>query len=189
MKKMVFSAFVIFSLLILSSVPAMAYTIDGNISDWGISLGVDGSGKFNNSWAPSSLTASYTQDNDVGPVSGKPSGGEAFDAEALYFDSDSNYGYFALVTSVNPNGMDVGYPYSYNYDFGAGDLAIKLGVGESTYWKTSNADFGIGARPVDIPGGTGHRDPASLGLVKENVGGNLKSVSYTHLTLPTKRIV
>ncbi len=174
MKKMIFSGFAIFSLLILSSAPAMAYMLDGDISDWGIDLSIDGDGKFNNSWVPSSTTAFYTQSNDVGPLSGKPSGGEAFDAEALYFDSDSNYAYFALVTSANPHGMDLNYPYNYDYDFGSGDLAIKFGVGENDFWKTSTADFGIGIRPVGLPGGTEHRVSASWGLVKKNVGDNLK---------------
>lgn len=152
----------------------MAYTIDGSIADWGIGVSVGGGNNFSNAWVPSSTTASYAQGNDIGPVSGNPGGGEAFDVESLYFDSDSNYAYFALVTSANPYGMDVSYPYCYNYDFGAGDLAIKLGVDENDFWKTSDADFGIGTRPVGLTGGTGHRVSASWGLVKENVGGNLK---------------
>lgn len=168
---------VILAVLSLSSL-AFSYNIDGDISDWGITLGVDGSNKFNNSWTPSSSTASYAEDNDKGPVSGKPSGGEAFDVEALYFDSDLEYAYFALVTSVNPNGVKLNHPYNYSYKFGAGDLAIKFGAGD---WKTSECDYGVGLRPVGLSGGTGNRVSASMinitttgarisgdGLIREN---------------------
>jgi len=126
-------------ILILTSNPVGAekYTIDGDVSDWGIDLR---SGLQNNinAWIPTSSTADWVVEDDVysgysGYSSGvhitsvesgyatyveekitwfwksgqktkkvvQPSGGEPWDVEALYFDDDERYIYFAIILSNN----------------------------------------------------------------------------------------
>jgi len=119
-QKYIFAIFALFSL----GLPAAAYTIDGNLSDWGVNLFTG--------WAPSSPTADYTEDNwkhgaDIGHGA-MPSGGETFDIEAIYFDDDGASGvagnaYFAVVTSMPPGGSaSVGWSANYTM----GDLALDI---------------------------------------------------------------
>jgi hypothetical protein len=121
-EKYIFAIFALFSL----GLPVSAYTIDGDLSDWGVT-------PFT-SWAPSSPTADYTEDNwahgsDIGSGS-MPSGGETFDLEAIYFDDDgalasngsesvNGKAYFAVVTSMPPAPV-----WSAGYTMG--DLALDI---------------------------------------------------------------
>jgi hypothetical protein len=129
----------------------MAYTIDGDLDDWGVNLSA-GLGSDESAWVPSSLTADWiVEDNIDGEaypgytdwtgysatgvhIKGhgalydnyeepkiiaynggeyiSPSGGEHYDIEAMYFDSDASYAYFAIVTSYS--------------EYGMGDLAIDI---------------------------------------------------------------
>jgi len=119
-QKYLFMIFALFSL----GLPVSAYTMDGDLSDWGVS-------PFT-SWAPSSGTADYTEDNwahgsDLGSGS-VPSGGELFDLEAIYFDDNGAVGvagnaYFAVVTSMPPGGS-ASEGWSANYTMG--DLALDI---------------------------------------------------------------
>ncbi len=106
---------------------------------FGVSLTVDGSGSFSNSWAPSSGTADYlVDDNWSGYYVRPPHGGELFDIEAIYFDDDPYWAYVAVVGS---------FPVPAGIEFlgsiiRPGDLGIDLGSGA--------LDLG-----VDIDGATG----------------------------------
>lgn len=172
MKKILFTIAAFFITIVFLPSETTAYIIDGNLSDWGITLSVDEYGKFNHSWEPAS--GFYAEANDWGPIGGIPSGGEACDVEAIYFNNDQNYLYFAGVGSIPPSGCYYQPPYNWPYAFGAGDLAIKFGVEEGVNWKTTDADYALGLRPSVLSGGTGHRNPASIGEVKQNTAGNLK---------------
>ncbi len=104
--------------------PVAAYTIDGDLSDWGVTPFTD--------WVPNNGTIDYTEDNaplgaDIGSGS-IPSGGELFDLEAIYFDDDGAIGvagnaYFAVVTSM-PEGGSASVGWSSNYTMG--DLALDI---------------------------------------------------------------
>jgi len=129
-------------MLAMMTVPAMAYTIDGDLDDWGINLSEDWSVK--ETWVPSSSTADWIVEDNIDPrwsssytgvhIKGhgalyddyeelkiiawnggeyiSPSGGEHYDIEAMYFDSDASNAYFAIVTSYS--------------EYGMGDLAIDI---------------------------------------------------------------
>lgn len=150
--------------IFLLSAYAPAYTIDGNLSDWGVDLTEDWG--LNGTWVPSSGTADWIVEDNIDPdcptqgtmpnweghncldwsgytatgvhiqgtgssysvydepvfpdhggIYEQPAGGEHYDIEAMYFDDDSHYAYFAIVTSMGPNGWAGWYP---------GDLALDL---------------------------------------------------------------
>ncbi|MCK4491071.1 MAG: hypothetical protein KAU03_00500 [Candidatus Altiarchaeales archaeon] len=143
----------------LLSAYASAYTIDGNLNDWGVTPFTD--------WIPNTETVDWVVEDNIDPtrtgdpaypdwtgyyatgihIQGtgsssqsqyiepllyrsdwwtksrgtdhylSPAGGEHYDIEAMYFDDDSHNAYFAIVTSMGPEGYDGCYP---------GDLALDL---------------------------------------------------------------
>jgi hypothetical protein len=155
----------IFALLALPALAA-TYTIDGDLSDWGVDLSkaYSDDSHYNpisdtNSyvgWKPTNSSVDWIVENNIGRqyTAGilfigstdlfvwagskygthkiktgdkesiddyvepyiyctdqkqnyiQPAGGEAYDIEALYFDDDSQYAYFAIVTSVPPVGTN-----------------------------------------------------------------------------------
>ena len=114
-------------LLVLTALPlpvSAAYTIDGDLSDWGVTPFTD--------WAPNSSTTDYvvedyqgtaaTLDPDMQPYGGATDPtNEAFDIEAMYFDDTQDFGYFAIVTSMNESGV-----IWKNSQWDAADLAIDM---------------------------------------------------------------
>lgn len=158
MKKLLY---LITAIIMVSSV--LGYTIDGDLSDWGVNLGSGISGTVSG-WVPTTNTVDWKVEDNIDPdcladqvfsinqwpgrncmdwtgfsalgthVQGNgsdyttydeplngnyehPAGGEHYDVEALYFDDDPQYGYFAIVTSMGPAG------YAGN---SVGDLAIDM---------------------------------------------------------------
>jgi len=130
----------VMSLITLTMVSgtATAYSIDGDLTDWGVNLSEDWS--LETTWIPSSPTCDWiVEDNIDGvthpgyvdwtgysatgvhieghgqtytpyaePVMGSyvpPVGGEAYDIEAFYFDSDTTNAYFGIVTSMPESGV------------------------------------------------------------------------------------
>ena len=124
------------AVLLLTAAPAGASLL----SDlFGVTLSVDATGTFDNSWLPVSSTADYFVDDNYSAYFGRPAfGGEAFDIEAIYFDDDATNAYVAVVTSLP---LPVGRVFL-NELVLPGDLGIDLGMG--------SLDLGI-----DIDGGTG----------------------------------
>lgn len=101
-KVVIFILALCFSVMGLSAKTALAsvYTIDGNLSDWGVTPFVN--------WVPTSLTAAFTvENNTVRPYSDpyNPAYHELYDLEAMYFDdgidavTQRHYLYFAVVSS------------------------------------------------------------------------------------------
>lgn len=127
------------------------YTIDGDLSDWGLDLSGDWS--LNETWLPNSGVEFVVEDNRdprYGGVTGvhikgkgssytaylepkvmhrdgylvaEPLGGEGWDLEAIYRDYDDNCLYFAVVTSLPPDATG---------DRAPGDLALDVDRNEST---------------------------------------------------------
>jgi len=87
-----------------------AYTIDGDLSDWGVTPFTD--------WVPDSLTADYWETDNINEYSANGYE-ENYDFEASYFDDDLNYLYFAVVTSYE-------IPWRTTSQFVIGDLGIDL---------------------------------------------------------------
>jgi len=127
MKKVIFSL-VVFSLVGLSS--AQAYDIDGSLADWGVNIydaaGADEIHYLDNNLPSGGWGIDVTTDDNadkdsyydyVGP--GLTDYGNHYDAEAMYFDNDDKYAYFAIVTGLSPKEPDLGYP--------AGDIFLSVG--------------------------------------------------------------
>ena len=126
----IFVATVIFAAT-ASAVPTPIYTVDGNLSDWGVSPFV--------SWSPSSPEVVWDEDNYTGSGA-YPNGGEAFDVEALYAEVDSDYLYLALVFSMPQAGVDD--PYGRPIHYFPGDIALDLDNDGST--GEYGYEFGLG---------------------------------------------
>ncbi len=75
-----------------------AYTIDGSLSDWGVTPFSD--------WAPNP-PANYTETDNVN-FYGAAAYDEGYDIEAMYFDDDVQNFYFAVVTSYPIGNADLG---------------------------------------------------------------------------------
>lgn len=107
---------------------ASAYTIDGNLADWGLHQ----NGNLND-WTPNAAVKAWVQE-DWSPVGSgylNPGyGGQAYDAEALYVDYDNQYLYLALVTGHDPSTPNSGNQYA------PGDFAIDFG-------RDGSYEFGI----------------------------------------------
>ena len=110
-----------------------AYTIDGNLSDWAIN---------SVSYIPGKQIKGYTIDTDstggAGVYVNPGWGGQAYDAEALYIDSDSSTLYLALITGHNPDMTN-------SNGWAPGDFLIDFGRdGLFEYaLKTTGADKGL----------------------------------------------
>lgn len=125
---------VVFFLLIAIPAFSYAYTIDGDVSDWGVDLSSPTTVGYLDSNLPTSPTVdSVTEDNAdynsgtntlVGP--GYTHNGNQYDAEALYFDDDGIYGYIALITGTGP--FD---------EYGPGDIAINVTSSEAGLWTSA----------------------------------------------------
>ncbi len=158
------------------------YVVDGQILDWGVNLSAAGSDVkgFLNTHLPSGgRDVNYvTEDNAdrynsgftlVGPGY---STGNTYDAEAMYFDNDDAYAYFAIVSGLSYNERQypagdvflstAGNPFSnmaYGfaidvfsgnlYQVGGMEMSSYLEHGESDPWRlTRNADGSVAAENV-----------------------------------------
>lgn len=132
------------ALLLVFALPAGASLL----SDlFGVTLSVSAAGVFDHSWAPVSATADYFVDDNFSTYFARtPAGGEVFDIEALYFDSDESYAYMAVVTSLP---LPAGAPYLGDSVL-PGDLALDLG----------REQYDVG---IDVDGGTGVVADVTLG--------------------------
>lgn len=150
------------------STSAMAFTIDGNLVDWGINT---------STWVPSSGVY-YTVEDQTGGLNTRLSpgyGGQAYDAEAIYTTISSSKLFIALATGHNPLTAQSGNSY------GAGDFAIDFG-------KNGSFELGINyARPSDsmtIMGGVYKNPVWDLGLWASD-GSQATSTKPADPTRPT----
>ena len=136
----------------LNSNSSYAYVIDGDLSDWGVTPFTD--------WAPDSSTADWNEEDDIShpyPEWPRTSGfWESRDLEALYFDNDQDYVYWAMVSSCpfsgsgspRPEDLAIDADGDGFYEFGL-DVAlldartdngapIQKGVYDMTSWYSSS---------------------------------------------------
>ncbi len=118
---------------VLFTVPALAYTIDGNLADWGVSHNGNAG-----DWTPNSgihFTVEDQKDSFLLPGWG----GQAYDAEAMYVTWDASNLYIAIATGHNP-----ATPNNPTHNsFGAGDIAIDIGNnGSWDYGIDSTGNYG-----------------------------------------------
>ena len=108
-------------MLAMITVPAMAtpppggYTIDGNLSDWGVDPG--------SNWDSNTAKLQIEENH---PGGGGDPGDERCDIEAMYIDEDENgpWVYFAIVTSTPELGFP--HPHDSSLTIIPGDLALDL---------------------------------------------------------------
>lgn len=113
------SAFLFLIAATLFAGSANAFTIDGLVSDWGVTPGAFGA----SDWTPNAGILSTIEDQNPAVDYLNPGyGGQKFDAEAIYFSKDNDFAYFAVVTGFPLEGRTyAGAPYF------AGDLTIDFG--------------------------------------------------------------
>lgn len=151
MKRLILFVTIIIGISGVFSNSALAYSIDGYLGDWGVTLGSESvnKGYLNTDLPSGGLDIDYiTEDNAASNISGwqyvgpgysygssSPSSnyymkGNSFDVEAIYFDNDQYYAYIAIVQGL-PSG---GGTAPWNPWFLPGDIAIdadnKLNTGE-----------------------------------------------------------
>jgi hypothetical protein len=116
------------SLLTLCVNSAHAYTIDGDLADWGVKRTGQAS-----DWTPNSGVHHTIEDQNTSFLD--PGwGGQAYDAEALYVDLVGDTLYIAMATGHNPNKSNS------NGNYGAGDFAIDFG-------RNGTFEVGINVKP------------------------------------------
>ena len=129
MKKTRLWTYALVSGAVLGVTEASAYTIDGSLTDWGIT---------GSEWSPASLTAKKSVVEDQKDSYLAPGyGGQAYDAEAMYVDWDSSHLYIAIVTGLKPD----------DPTHGPGDIAIgfsKDGGGRAVYEYAVKTKDGFG---------------------------------------------
>lgn len=115
------------ALVILLSSSAYAITIDGDLSDWGVTPGAYGVNPL--LWIPSISGIFYTiEDTKPSTYFQDPGYGyQLFDAEAAYLTYDATNLYFAIVTGHPAGGADGHYPGDIAFDFGS-DGSYEYGV-------------------------------------------------------------
>ena len=88
-------------LLVLLAVPATAaaFTIDGDLSDWGVSPGPYGA----SDWTPVPGVF-FNEEDQIADFLGPGYGGQIYDAEAIYAYADPTSLYVAVVTGFPPSG-------------------------------------------------------------------------------------
>lgn len=150
MKKILVGLIIVPAILMLISNSASAYIIDGDVSDWGINLSSATSAGYLDTNLPSGgLDIDVvTEDNaDASDDCMRIYPGWAwynyFDAEAMYFDNDSNYAYIAVISGmpkdgVNPPGNSYG-PDGDAHKFKPGDIGLDLN-------KDGKYEYGVNVR-------------------------------------------
>ena len=105
---------------VIVAAPAGAITIDGSVSDWGVTLPPTANAPAA-AWA-NTVGVSYTEDGQVAPGGG----GQNYDIEAFYATIVGNNLYFAMVTGFDRGG-EVGDGLQPHYD--GGDMFFNFGGG------------------------------------------------------------
>ena len=151
-----------------ASTLSLKYTIDGNLSDWGVNLTGDWS--LNETWVPNESIEFVVEDNNdphhvryaagvhikgvgsnyeyydeplvycshYGRYMVEPIGDEPYDIEAKYLDEDENYIYVAIVTSMNPNGSGNLEPIDFAMNLDGNDSTGEYGYEYGVKLHTSD---------------------------------------------------
>ncbi|MEA1905430.1 MAG: hypothetical protein U9N12_00560 [Euryarchaeota archaeon] len=143
--------------LLAMAAPALAYTIDGDCSDWNISPQNDSSHRLIGiSLIPDPVgTIDYVIDNDnaewaagaIRPNMSNFTGPEWCDIEAMYADDNSTHIFVLIITSMPKHGMTWPNPSSAHYQ--PGDLALCFDGSSGTEYGVKivqNDGDGAGAR-------------------------------------------
>ncbi len=156
-------------LFALSGTANAAFTIDGDLSDWGVSQNGNA-----NDWTPNAGIFHTIEDQHSSFLS-PGYGGQAYDAEALYAYKDDQNVYVGLATGHNPETAQNPSANSY----GAGDFAFDFGI-------NGQYEMGINVKPgwdtFGVEAGVYHNVAWDEGLWADNtVPGYVKSEHPTSI--------
>lgn len=171
-KKFVFSLLIFLGISGFIVRPALSYTIDGSLFEWGVTPGLFGS----SDWVPNTGIQYALEDQDPAVnFLGPGYGGQAFDVEALYVDFDSTNLYVAIVTGFRPEGSNGYRAGDIAFDFGI-DGSYEYGIGATTHngvvtqgslYSVSSwgqGGWGGASAPTKILTGTLEYDPPGVNL-------------------------
>jgi hypothetical protein len=119
---------------VLSAASASAITIDGNLSDWGVTVADGNNSNFSSPSATIGLVSAFTEDqNDFAGDSGYVGpnyGGQNYDAEFMGVALQGNVMYIAIVTGQRPdNGLMRYSPGDIYMTTPVGVVGIEVGGG------------------------------------------------------------
>lgn len=118
--------------LMVIALPASAITVDGSVSDWGVTLPATANAPAA-AWA-NTVGVSSIDDGQIGPGGG----GQNYDAEALYATIQGNNLYIALVTGFERGG-EAGDAHQAHYDGGDVFFNFSGAAGYDTAVRITNA--------------------------------------------------
>lgn len=142
---------------LIGSSAAHAYSIDGNLSDWGLTQTGTAA-----DWSNVQSRSHFVEDQTGGLSTYLTPGfgGQAYDAEALYVDWDGSNLYLALITGHNPLEQDG------RGTFAPGDFAIDFGANGSYEFgleTTGNHGNTLGGVYANVAWGQGLWGPKNQG--------------------------
>lgn len=126
-------AYTILVVLLLNAYVWGAYQIDGSLKDWGVRPGLD--------WVPDGATADHIVTDNHNTYGAAGYFEDVFDMEALYFDDDARFFYFAFVTKFAFASFPTGAPPVPNFGpKSGGDLGLDFDVSPQ---GVPNTDVGM----------------------------------------------
>ena len=119
--------------LMLSAAPASALTVDGDLSDWGITVGDNNTSNFSSLNPGIGIVSSYTEDqedNSNNHYLGPNYGGQNYDAVFIGMAMQGSIMYLAIVTGQRPdNGLSTYSPGDIYMTTPLGIVGIEVGGG------------------------------------------------------------
>jgi len=131
----------IFFMIAVAAQSAFAYAVDGNLNDWGVTPAAFGS----SDWTPNPGVYFTEEDYEPGTADGfidPGTGGQTFDAEAMYIDYDNDNLYYAIVTGLPATGSDDIRPGDVAFDFGI-DGIYEYGIKTIDYWGDAGSLYAV----------------------------------------------
>jgi hypothetical protein len=185
MRKIVVILAALFVSLVCAQGAYASYSIDGNLADWGVTPGAYGA----SDWTPDPGVYYTVEDFDPSDPSGfvdPGTGGQTFDAEAMYISYDNDNLYYAIVTGLPATGADNGEggiirPGDIAFDFG-NDGSYEYGIGGSDYWRNPGSLYTVSLWEPgpDWPGKGTVAAPTEMITYSELFHGDASNFAYNN---------
>ncbi len=157
------------AVLLSFSSASMAYVVDGDLSDWGITPTGSAS-----DWTPNTGVI-YTEEDQHDNFLNPGYGGQIYDAEAIYLDWDNDTLYYAVVTG-RPQ-TETHYPSGdIFFDFGSnGSYEFAVETRGNTTTESGASTVGAAKGDLYLVGTHENGDPYTQSGATELLTGNLVS--------------
>jgi len=137
--------------LMLSAAPASALTVDGELSDWGITVGDSNTSNFSSLNTGIGIVSSFAEDqndNSNNHYLGPNYGGQNYDVEFIGMAMQGSIMYLAIVTGQRPdNGLSTYSPGGIYMTTPFGIVGIEVGGGPGG--GDANRRLGLGECRLD----------------------------------------